>query len=117
MAHNAYRTEKIKSLQATLGAALPSPSIRSCMLWPLVVLGVAAAEESVALQAFVADQLVLLSRHLGTHVPITAKLMLETFWASGQTRWDACFDRPYVFTTFLSLDIHQMLSADITSSQ
>lgn len=80
------------------------------MLWPLVVLGVEAADLGrMAIREFVKEQLEGMSRHAGTYVPLTAKSVLERFWASGKTSWDSCFDRPYVFTTQIAVDMSRLL--------
>ncbi|RYP55618.1 hypothetical protein DL769_010108 [Monosporascus sp. CRB-8-3] len=98
-----------QALQALLDEALACPRIKRFMLWPLVCLGVEAAHENAAMRTFVAQQLSEMSRHVGTYVPLTAKAVLERFWASGETRWDACFYRPYAFATQIAIDISQVL--------
>lgn len=75
------------------------------MLWPLVMLGMEAVHGGAAMRSFVAKELPELSRHIGTYVPLTAKAVLEKFWASGETRWDACFDRPYAFAAQIAVDL------------
>ena len=96
-------------LQILLNEALSSPKIKRFMLWPLVLLGVVAVNGDVAMRHFVERQLLEMSCHVGTHAPLTAKDVLERFWASGETRWDACFDRPYVFATQIAVDLSRML--------
>ncbi|KAL7627706.1 hypothetical protein AAE478_001900 [Parahypoxylon ruwenzoriense] len=91
-------------LQLLLNEGLPSPRIKRFLLWPLVLLGVEAVQGGAAMRAFVSRQLPELSRVVGIYVPLTAKRVLETFWDSGETRWDACFDRPYAFTTQIAVD-------------
>ena len=91
-----------------LNEALSSPKIKRFMLWPLVVLGVEAVNGDASIRAFVSKQLPEMSRHIGTYVPLTAKGVLERFWASGETRWDACFDRPYAFATQIAVDLSRM---------
>lgn len=100
---------RAKYLQKLLAAALASPKLKIFTLWPLVVLGVEAAHDgSAAIRSFIAEQLPVLSSHVGTYVPLTAKTVLETFWASGETRWDACFSRPYAFTMQIAVDTSQI---------
>ncbi|KAK8116854.1 C6 zinc finger domain-containing protein [Apiospora kogelbergensis] len=111
----AQRTTHVQFLYLCLAEAVALPSVRSCTLWPLVVLGVEAAgsdddSNRAEIRAFVAQQLEQLSRHSGTFVPLTAKRVLETFWRSGETAWDACFDKPYAMTLLISVDIHKMMS-------
>ena len=95
-------------LRTLLAEGLTSPKIKRYMLWPLVVLGVVAVHDHEggggAMRAFVAEQLPALSRDGGTYVPFTAKGVLDAFWASGKTGWDACFDRPYAFTMQIAAD-------------
>ncbi|KAI8959055.1 fungal-specific transcription factor domain-containing protein [Daldinia sp. FL1419] len=93
-----------KLLRVLIGAGLSSLKTKRFMIWPLIILGVYAVHDSLALRTFVAKILPELSRDLGTSVPLTAKQVLESFWDSGETRWDACFSRPYVFTMQIAID-------------
>jgi hypothetical protein len=95
-------------LQVLLNKALQSPSLKRFLLWPLVLLGVEAVNGDLAMRAFVVKQLPEMSRHFGTYVPLTAKEVLERFWASGETRWDVCFERPYAFTMQIAVDLSQL---------
>jgi hypothetical protein len=117
-------------LHQLLTQAVTSPRIQRFTLWPLVVLGVEAARGhphpqqqqhehegssgggvgASAMRDFVAAQLPVLSRHVGTYVPLTALHVLERFWASGQAGWDAAFDRPYAFFTQLAVDTSRILT-------
>ncbi|KAG2421613.1 hypothetical protein HFD88_005588 [Aspergillus terreus] len=101
----ARQTYHGQHLQALLNEALPSPRIKRFILWPLVVLGVQAVNGGAGMRAFVREQLPEMSRHIGSYVPLTAKDVLEKFWASGETRWDACFDRPYALATQIAVDL------------
>ncbi|KAL8369694.1 hypothetical protein RB595_000164 [Gaeumannomyces hyphopodioides] len=115
------------ALSAEQGGLLASPSTRRFMLWPLVVMGVEAGATlddegeddgrggsyGATLKAFVSEQLVTLAADLGTNVPLTAKGVLDVFWARfppssspgyGRARWDDCFDRPYALTTQIAVD-------------
>lgn len=96
-------------LQMQLNSAMSSPGTRYSMIWPLVLLGVQAANGDTAMRAFVAEKLPELSYHIGSNVPTVAKEALERFWASGETRWDACFDRPYAFVTQIAVDMSQLV--------
>ncbi|OTB18169.1 hypothetical protein K445DRAFT_73332 [Daldinia sp. EC12] len=91
-------------LQSLISDGLSSPKTTRFMVWPLIVLGVYAVHARSAMRAFVAKQLPELSRDLGTSVPLTAKHVLELFWGSGGSRWDDCFNRPYVFTMQIAVD-------------
>ncbi|KUJ09632.1 uncharacterized protein LY89DRAFT_701176 [Mollisia scopiformis] len=93
-----------RHLHLLLDQGLASQKIKRFMIWPLVLLGVQAIHEDLATRAFVSKQLPELSRDVGTYVPLMAKRVLESFWGSGKTDWDACFDRPYVFTTQIAVD-------------
>lgn len=99
------RAAYAQGLHTLLVGSLSNPRIKRFMLWPLVVLGVQAASGLPATRLFVADQLVELSYHVGSYSPIEAKLVLEMFWASGDTRWDSCFDKPYAFITQSAVDL------------
>jgi hypothetical protein len=96
-------------LQNHLDLALQSPSTRALVLWPLVVLGVEAVHANAATRAFVRNHLVELSRAVGSYAPLTAKDVLETFWASGETGWDLCFPTSYAFTTQIAADTSGLL--------
>ena len=97
-------------LHSSLTLAVARPRIKRFTLWPLVVLGVEAAQQGRgAMRDFVAGQLPILSRDAGTHVPLTAKGVLERFWASGETGWDSCFDQPYAFVMQIAVDTSGIL--------
>ncbi|KAA8647765.1 uncharacterized protein ATNIH1004_006466 [Aspergillus tanneri] len=95
-------------LQVLLSEALSSPRIKRFLLWPLVVLGVEAVNSGPVMRAFVREQLPEMSRHIGSYVPLTVKGVLEKYWALGETRWDACFDRPYMLATQIAVDLSQL---------
>lgn len=97
-------------LHEHLGAALSSPTTRVLMLWPLVVLGVEAAHGGPEMRSFVAKGLEDMSWQVGTSSPLAAKSVLERFWASGATRWDSCFDKPYAFMTQIAVDVSRIMS-------
>lgn len=91
-------------LQSRLKTALKETGVNRFLFWPLMVLGVAAAQGTHETRTFVAEELSRMSTLIGTSMPSLAKFVLEEFWASGKTGWDACFDRPYYFTTQISID-------------
>lgn len=97
-------------LYTLLSQAVSTAKTQRLVIWPLVVLGVQAVYGGVAQRSFVADQLQEMSRYMGTTVPLVAKGFLEKFWASGETRWDACFDRAYAFATQIAVDTLPVLS-------
>ena len=70
---------------------------KRCMMWPLVVAGVQAADGTPEERRWVGEELVKMCQDMGTYAPMTAKGLLERFWSSGKTEWDECFDGPYVF--------------------
>lgn len=92
-------------LYLLLKDALLSLVVKRAMLWPLAMLGMEAVNGSAMMREFVKNQLTELSREFGTHVPLTTKAVLEKFWSSGETRWDCCFDKPYIFAAQIAVDI------------
>jgi hypothetical protein len=70
------------------------------------------ASSSGGIRDFVAAQLPVLARHGGTYMPLVAKEVLERFWASGETRWDACFDRPYAFVMLIAVDTSRIMERE-----
>ncbi|KAL6892152.1 fungal-specific transcription factor domain-containing protein [Trichoderma evansii] len=96
-------------LQILLKEALASKRLKRFMVWPLVVLGVEAVHGGGAMRTFVASQLSELSYDAGTYVPLTAERALEQFWSSGDTRWDVCFGRPYIFTLQIAVDTSRLM--------
>lgn len=96
-------------LQMQLESAMSSPATRYSMIWPLVLLGVQAVNHGALMRAFVSEKLPELSYHIGSNVPMVAKAVLERFWASADTRWDTCFDRPYAFVTQIAVDMSQLV--------
>lgn len=92
-------------LHLLLGEALSYLSVKRFMLWPLVILGVGAVTGGTATRAFVEKELTEMSYHVGSHAPLAAIIRLKMFWASGETSWDACFNRPYVFASQIAVDL------------
>jgi hypothetical protein len=97
-------------LQELLTEALLSRHIKRFMIWPLILLGVEAVHGTAEMRTFVTTQLTELSYDVGTYGPLTANGVLESFWASGKTRWDDCFDQPYAFTTQIAVDTSQIIA-------
>jgi Fungal specific transcription factor domain len=104
----ARRTTYGQLLHALLNEALLSPRIKRFMLWPLIVLGMEAVNGGAAMRAFVERQLIEMSRYLGIYMPLMAKGVFERFWASGETSWDVCFDRPYIFATQIAANMKRI---------
>lgn len=96
-------------LQALVNEAMSSPRIKGFMLWPLALLGTEAVRGGAAMRAFVTRHLTDLSHHVGMSSPLTAKGVLERFWASGEAHWDACFDRPYLLVTQIAVDVSRIV--------
>lgn len=101
--------EQGRLLHMQLTSAMASPTTRYSMIWPLVMLGVQAANDDALIRVFVSEKLAELRYHVGSHVPMVAKAVLERFWALGETHWDACFDRPYAFVTQIAVDMSQLV--------
>ncbi|RMJ02225.1 hypothetical protein BHE90_017041 [Fusarium euwallaceae] len=93
-----------------LNVGLSCPRTRRSLIWPLVLLGVEAVRGGPKMRAFVSEKLPELSYDAGTYVPLMAKSILQSFWDSGETQWDACFDRPYVFTSQIAVDTSRISS-------
>jgi hypothetical protein len=98
------RITNARMLQNNLSEAMTHLKFRIFLVWPMVVLGVEAVKGGAEMRGFVQNQLSELSYYMGTNVPLQAKKVLQKFWGSGQTRWDACFDKPYSFATQLGMD-------------
>lgn len=97
-------------LQELLIEAFLSRHIKRFMIWPLILLGVEAVYGTAEMRALVTFQLTELSYDVGTYGPLTANGVLESFWASGKTRWDDCFDQPYAFTMQIAVDTSQIIA-------
>ncbi|MCJ1372298.1 hypothetical protein MMC20_003521 [Loxospora ochrophaea] len=80
-----------------LEEALASPWLKKCMMWPLVVAAVEAANSTDFVRGSISKQWSDMSRDQRTSLPLVAQAVIERFWASGKTGWDACFERPYAF--------------------
>jgi hypothetical protein len=92
-------------LHELLGTALTNNRIQRFLLWPLIVHGVEACNGDGRTRTFVREQLCEMSRQVGSYAPLAAKGVLERFWASGETSWDACFGRPYLFLNQFAVDM------------
>jgi hypothetical protein len=92
-------------LQKYLGEAMEDPRTILSTTWPLIVLGVEAAHGDAEMRNFVRNALPRLSATSGSYRPLEMKEALEKFWASGETSWDACFDKPHVFVMQLTVNV------------
>ncbi|EXJ77160.1 hypothetical protein A1O3_10318 [Capronia epimyces CBS 606.96] len=93
-------------VQNLLEEGLLVPKLRWFLLWPLVILGTqATSANDTVRRVFVRDKLYEMSRFIGLSSPLVAKEVLERFWASGKTSWDDCFDKQYVFTSLIALNV------------
>jgi hypothetical protein len=73
-----------------------SNPLRMFLCWPTIVLGVAAAQLDDHREV-VSRFLVRMGSEHGVVSPVLAHEVLQRFWSSGKTRWNDCFDQPYVF--------------------
>ncbi|KAE8389291.1 hypothetical protein BDV23DRAFT_173186 [Aspergillus alliaceus] len=64
--------------------------------------------DDAVLRVFVQEKLQSLKYSTGTYVPPMAKGLLEIFWPSGETRWKACFNRPYTFVMYMVVDVNKL---------
>lgn len=90
------RFEYRQLLYDLLQKALHFPYFAGQLTWPVLVLGVDAVNSGVEIRAFIMKSLPQMSYREGSNVSLTAKGIIERFWASGETSWDACFDKPYL---------------------
>jgi hypothetical protein len=65
--------------------------------WPSVLAGYAMAKGTSGEREHVRAILNELGRACGVAMPFSAIRVLDTFWASGKSAWDDCFDAPYAF--------------------
>ncbi|KAI1171874.1 fungal-specific transcription factor domain-containing protein [Nemania sp. FL0916] len=72
-------------------------SLKNCLFWPLVVAGCCAGVHGTAFErAFLADLIKESVKDVRNLIPLFAREILMTFWKSGKTKWDDCFDQPYL---------------------
>jgi hypothetical protein len=91
-----YTSQHYEKLLSLLQLSVVSPYIRQVLIWPLAVLGVAAAQKGdPATRTFVGEQLLQYRQLLGQAIPKRLKELLERFWVSGKTHWDDCFVEPF----------------------
>ncbi|ORY63268.1 fungal-specific transcription factor domain-containing protein [Pseudomassariella vexata] len=67
------------------------------VLWPIIVAGFDAVHNGSSVQTQIAEWLEVMSRDIGSGLPLCGKAVLESFWSSGKTEWDECFHGMYVF--------------------
>lgn len=91
-------------LQSFLSEVLIFQRFKRLFNWPLIVLGMQAVHGDAEMRFFVQQQLQEISRFAGTYMPQTARVVLEKFWSSGETLWDSCFVKPYMFYSMQGMD-------------
>ncbi|KXX82205.1 Arginine metabolism regulation protein II [Madurella mycetomatis] len=83
-------------LLGRLREASRSTQLRKLVLWPLVVAGIEAEDNSS--KHFVLEELKWISNSLGTATPLIARDFLEQHvWRRTRGVWDGLFDQSYVF--------------------
>lgn len=95
--HRTYGDRLFGLLSRALSKSDPVPRVHYFITWPVVVAGVEAVRRGPGTQSLLDDYLTRMSSQSGTCSAFIAKTALRTFWASGGTRWDECFCRPYAF--------------------
>lgn len=80
------------------------------LLWPLTVLGAQAVHEGESRRDFVRKWADEIYAYTASYSVWHLKEVLEKFWASGKTRWDDCFDRPYLFSPATNMDSSTLVS-------
>ncbi|KJK64094.1 specific transcription factor domain protein [Aspergillus parasiticus SU-1] len=97
--YTAMRTVHGNHLYSLLPKITRRTRIRHFTIWPLVVAGMQAVDASPNVRGIVDEQLSELSKIMGCPTPMLASAVFRRFWTSGQTGWDECFDKAYVFVT------------------
>ncbi|TQV93714.1 C6 zinc finger domain-containing protein [Cordyceps javanica] len=92
-----YRRKLSDRLRETIPQVVYYPGLR----WPIIVAGVAAgADDGDALwdRQFVEEQMYRMWKHPLTNTTVFVGLQkLRSFWESGGTDWEECFDEPCAF--------------------
>jgi hypothetical protein len=91
------RSESGKKLRTSLEKAMDCPKIIQYTLWPMIIAGVDATDNSQRYKDWISKSLMALSRSQGGGSPLKVRAVLVRFWARGLSGWDECFDRPYNF--------------------
>lgn len=82
--------------------------LRKLVIWPLVIAGIVSEGDEDDTHTFILDELLYISRALGTASPLVARDLVKRLWASSNLKlgagygemnvqWDTLFDRPYCF--------------------
>lgn len=82
----------------------PVPQLRKLVFWPVFIAGVVCKEDEGGTRNFVRNELLYISRALGTAAALVARDFLDTKWHSltqincqAWQSWDHLFDRSYIF--------------------
>ncbi|KAL3462186.1 C6 zinc finger domain-containing protein [Aspergillus heterothallicus] len=79
--------------------------IAGCLVWPLMVLGVEAGDDDcTAMREFIRRGLAEQWIYSATYAPMALKETLERYWALGKSGWEACFDRPSIFSALIAVN-------------
>ncbi|KAL3456267.1 fungal-specific transcription factor domain-containing protein [Aspergillus heterothallicus] len=102
-------SQETQTLFNLLKQSLKNPRIKMFMVWPLMVLGVEAVHGKIhEKRDFVRRWTENMCTFTGSYSLFHLREVLEKFWASGKTVWDACFDRPYLFTSVTNMNLAKM---------
>lgn len=93
--HPSVRAWHRKELLAQLRVMWETVTYKCGLAWPLIVVGVAAAEGSAEDRAFIDECLFSIWKQPHTAAGFISSLeKLRVFWESGRTEWEDCFDEP-----------------------
>ncbi|KAF2450788.1 hypothetical protein P171DRAFT_479858 [Karstenula rhodostoma CBS 690.94] len=93
--HRTYGDSLLRLLSRALSETSPVPRVHCFIVWPVTVAGIEAVKRGPGSQSLVDDYLTRMSRQDGTCSAFIAQTALRAFWASGQSGWDECFNKPY----------------------
>ncbi|KAJ5281114.1 hypothetical protein N7478_006486 [Penicillium angulare] len=98
-----------ETLAAIIENGLPNPKLKLLLLWHLTVLGVDAVNRGETRRDLVRRCAYDMYTYTGSYSVWHLKEVLETFWASGKTRWDDCWDKPYLFSPATNMDSSSLI--------
>lgn len=102
-----------ETLAKIMEKGLPNPKFKLLMLWPLMVLGIDAVNKGKTRRDLVRSWADEMYSYTGSYSIWHLKEVLERFWASGRTRWDDCWDKPYLFSPATNMDSSSLLNVII----